>query len=75
MGGALPIHITMWLYARDEIKSNNFEHIDEKCLTDETYIFEMDDIQLMKYSHMCCISLLFIQMLLDLSHRNNYFKT
>lgn len=75
MGGALPIHITMFLYAIDELKSNTFTGLDKACLDGLSYIFRMDDVTYMKYSHGSCILLLLVQMLLDLSHRKNIFKT
>ena len=75
MGGALPIHITMFLYAIDELTTNTFDGLRKDCLDEKSYIFRMDDITYMKYSHGSCICLLLVQMLLDFSHRKNYFKT
>ena len=75
MGGALPIHTNMMLYARDELRTKTFRGLLKGTCLDQWYIFKMDDIKLMLLSHVSCILLLVIQFGLDVCHRKTEFKT
>lgn len=74
MGGASPIHITMALYALNELYSITFVDMEEGCLADTSYVFESDDIGGMLISHICCVFLIFTTIILDFLNAKGLFS-
>jgi hypothetical protein len=74
MGGASPIHITMALYALNELYSIKFDAMKEGCLEEKSYVFANDDIRAMFVSHICCVFLIFTTIILEFFNAKGLFS-
>ena len=74
MGGASPIHITMALYAVNELQTIKFDYMKEDCLKETSYVFAKDDLFAMMSSHICCVLLTFTSNILEFLHDRGLFS-